>query len=57
MVELLQLLEAGLMVATVTLAAATVPVSIITGTDPPDITPLEEDIEDTDLYNTQQKTP
>ena len=46
MVELLQLIEAGLTVTAVTLAAVTLPVAIVTGEDIPDITPLIENIND-----------
>ena len=46
MVELLQLLEAGLTITAVTLAAVTVPVAIVTDSELPDITPLVEVLED-----------
>ena len=46
MVELLQLIEAGLTVTAVTLAAVTLPVAIITDSELPDITPLVEVLED-----------
>ena len=46
MVELLQLIEAGLTITVVTLAAVTLPVAIVTDTDLPDITPLIEVLED-----------
>ena len=46
MVELLQLIEAGLTVTAVTLAAVTLPVAIKTDSELPDITPLVEVLED-----------
>ena len=46
MVELLQLLEAGIVVTAVTLSAMTLPMSIITETEIPDIAPLLESVED-----------
>ena len=46
MVELLQLVQAGLAVTAVTIAAVTVPVAIVTDTELPDITPLVEVLED-----------
>ncbi len=46
MVELLQLIEAGLTVTAVTLAAVTIPVALITDTEMPDIAPLVETLED-----------
>ena len=46
MVELLQLIEAGLTVTAVTLAAVTLPVAIITDSELPDIKPLIEVVED-----------
>ena len=46
MIELLQLIEAGLTVTAVTLAAVTLPVALVTDTEMPDITPLIEVIED-----------
>ena len=45
MVELLQLLEAGLTITAVTLAAVTVPVAIVTDVEMPDIKPLIESVE------------
>ncbi len=57
MVELLQLIEAGLTVTAVTIAAVTYPAALLTGSDPPDISPLVETISEKDLYSTQQKTP
>ena len=45
-VELLQLIEAGLVVTAVTLAAVTVPVAVVTDTPMPDLKPLMEVIED-----------
>ena len=46
MVELLQLIEAGLVVTAVTLAAVTLPVAVVTDRELPDITPLVEVLED-----------
>tara|TARA_B100000287_G_C20223965_1_gene619274 strand:- start:266 stop:406 length:141 start_codon:yes stop_codon:yes gene_type:complete len=46
MVELLQLLEAGLVVTAVTIAAVTVPVAIVTDAPVPDIKPLMEVLEE-----------
>ena len=46
MVELLQLVETGLAVTVVTLAAVTLPVAIITDSELPDIKPLIEVVED-----------
>ena len=46
MVELLQLVETGLVVTVVTLAAVTLPVAVVTDSELPDIKPLIEIIED-----------
>ena len=46
MVELLQLLEAGLMVTAVTIAAVTVPVAVVTDAELPNLKPLIEIIEE-----------
>ena len=46
MVELLQLIEAGLTVTAVTLAAVTLPVSVVTDAQMPDIKPLIESVEE-----------
>ena len=46
MVELLQLIEAGLTVTAVTLAAVTLPVAVITDAEMPDLKPLIEVLED-----------
>ena len=46
MVELLQLIEAGLTVTVVTLAAVTLPVAVVTDAELPDIKPLIEVLED-----------
>ena len=46
MVELLQLVETGLVVTAVTLAAVTLPVAVVTDSELPDIKPLIEIIED-----------
>ena len=46
MVELLQLLEAGLTITAVTLAAVTVPVAIVSDAEMPDLKPLIEVLED-----------
>ena len=45
MVELLQLLEAGLTVTAVTLAAVTLPVAVMTDADMPDLGPLIEQLD------------
>ena len=42
MVELLQLIEAGLTVTAVTLAAVTLPVTVVNDGDVPDLQPLIE---------------
>ena len=46
MVELLQLIETGLVVTAVTLAAVTVHVAVVTDTPMPDLKPLIEVLED-----------
>ena len=46
MVELLQLIEAGLTITVVTLAAVTLPVAIVTDAELPDIKPLLESVEE-----------
>ena len=46
MVEILQLIEAGLTVTAVTLAAVTLPVAIVTDAELPDIKPLIESVEE-----------
>ena len=46
MVELLQLIEAGLVVTAVTLAAVTVPVAVLTESEMPSLEPLIEIIEE-----------
>ncbi len=46
MVEFLQLLEATLTVTAVTLAAVTLPVSVVTDAQMPDIKPLIESVEE-----------
>ena len=46
MVELLQLIEAGLTVTVVTLAAVTLPVAVVTDAEMLDLEPLIEHIED-----------
>jgi len=43
-VELLQLMQAGLAFTAVTVVVATAPVAIMTGEEVPDITPLIENI-------------
>ena len=45
MVELLELLEAGLTITAVTLAAVTLPVTLVTDTEMPDLEPLMEHVE------------
>ena len=46
MVELLQLVQAGLTVTAVTLAAMTLPVAVVTDTELPDLQPLIEQLEE-----------
>ncbi len=46
MVELLELLQTGLMVTAVTLSAVSLPVAVVTDADMPDIEPLMEMLED-----------
>ena len=46
MVELLQLLQAGLTVTAVTLAAVSLPVAVITDSELPDLKPLIEVLEE-----------
>ena len=46
MVELLQLVETGLVLTAVTLAAVTVPVAIVSVAEMPDLKPLIEVLED-----------
>ena len=57
MLELLQLLEAGLAVTAVSLAVVTAPVVVLTGSDPPDIAPLLETIEESNLYSDTTEEP
>ena len=51
MVEVLQLLEAGLVFTAVTLAAVTVPVAVVTDTPMPDLQPLIEQISEKDTLS------
>ena len=46
MIHLLELLEAGLVVTAVTIAAVTVPVAVVTDAEMPDLKPLIEVLED-----------
>ena len=46
MVELLELAQAGLTLTTITIAAVTVPVAVVTDTPMPDLKPLIEVLED-----------
>ena len=46
MVELLQLVQAGLAVTAVTIAAVTLPVAIVTDAEMPDLKPLIESVEE-----------
>ena len=46
MVELLELLEAGLTITAVTIAAVTVPVAVVTDAELPNLKPLIEIIEE-----------
>ena len=48
MVEVLQLLEAGLVFTAVTLAAVTLPVGVMTDTELPDLEPLIEHVDQKD---------
>ena len=45
MVELLELIQAGLMVTAVTLSAVALPVSVVTDAEIPDLKPLIEAID------------
>ena len=45
MVELLQLLEAGLTITAVTIAAVVLPVAVVTDAELPDIKPILESVE------------
>ena len=45
MVELLELIQAGLMVTAVTLSAVALPVAVVTDAEMPNITPLIESVE------------
>ena len=45
MVELLELIQAGLMVTAVTLSAVALPVSVVTDVEMPDIKPVLESVE------------
>ena len=51
MVELLQLIEAGLAVTAVTLAAVTLPVAVVTDAEMPDLQPLIEQISEKDTMS------
>ena len=46
MVELLQLVQAGMTITAVTLAAVTLPVAIVTDAELPDLAPLIEIMEE-----------
>ena len=46
MVELLELVQAGLTVTAVTIAAVTLPVAVITDAEMPDLKPLIESVEE-----------
>ena len=46
MVELLQLVQAGMTITAVTLAAVTLPVAVVTDAEMPDIKPLMESVEE-----------
>ena len=46
MVELLQLVQAGMTITAVTLAAVTLPVAIVTDAEMPDLKPLIESVEE-----------
>ena len=46
MVELLELIQAGLMVTAVTLSAVALPVSVVTDSEIPNIEPLMEMLEE-----------
>ena len=51
MVELLQLIEAGLTVTAVTLAAVTLPIAVVTDAEMPDLQPLIEQISEKDTMS------
>ena len=51
MVEVLQLLEAGLVFTADTLAAVTLPVGVMTDTELPDLEPLIEQISEKDTLS------
>jgi hypothetical protein len=46
MLELLQLTEAVLVATTLTIGVVATPAALMTGQDPPDLTPLLEHVED-----------
>ena len=46
MVELLELIQAGLMVTAVTLSAVSLPLSVVTDAEIPDLKPLLEIVEE-----------
>ena len=46
MVELLQLVQAGMTITAVTIAAVTLPVAIVTEAEMPDLKPLIESVEE-----------
>ena len=51
MVELLQLVQAGVTIAAVTLAAVTLPVAVVTDAQMPDVEPLIEHLSEKDLVS------
>ncbi len=46
MVELLQLVQTGMTITAVTIAAVALPVSVVTDTELPDLKPLMESVEE-----------
>ena len=51
MVELLELIQAGLMVTAVTLSAVALPVAVVTDAEMPDLEPLIEQISEKDTMS------
>ena len=51
MVELLQLVQAGMTITAVTLAAVTLPVAVVTDAEMPDLQPLIEQISEKDTMS------
>ena len=51
MIELLQLVQAGMTITAVTLAAVTLPVAVVTDAEMPDLQPLIEQISEKDTMS------